>query len=142
MDYSTLALLNPLVGMLIPIISILAGFGIAIVAFRMRMKRNQLEHEERMLALEKGLPVPPPSTPPVKKRNPYIWGFVLMAFGLALSLGIMSEGDPDWVYGGLFFFPGAAILIANLLHQRDLRRMEKTETHPSGEQEGDAPPTA
>lgn len=141
MDSNNLILV-PLIGTLIPIVAILVGFGIAIVAFRARAKRNQLEHEERMLALEKGLPVPTPSTPPIKKRNPYIWGFVLMAFGIAISIGMLNEGDPDWVYGGVFFFPGAAILIANLLHQRDLKRDGKTEESLSREgREDDFPPT-
>ncbi len=132
--------MNDYSDIVIPLTLFIGGTIIAVVAMLLRAKRSQNEHKERLLALEKGLPVPPPAFPPIRKRNPYLWGFVLMAFGLAISIGMLNEGDPDWVYGGVFFFPGAAILIANLLHQRDLKREEKPEESSSGEGGGSAEP--
>lgn len=119
------ALLIPIVGMLIPITAILCGVGIAIVALKHRAKRNQLEHEERMLALEKGAPLPEPVITPPKQKNPYFWGIVLGAFGLALFFGFAVDSDEEYViWGAIFLLVGVAILVANLLHMRDIKKKE------------------
>ena len=129
------SVLLPIMGLLIPLVFILAGLGIALTALKHRAKRNELEHQERMLALERGAPLPPAMVPPPRTKNPYLWGFILVAFGLALSIGLATEGDSEWVWGGLFFFVGAGILLANWLHKRELqaKREVKSERLPEGE---------
>lgn len=132
------SVLLPIMGLLIPIITILAGLSIALMALKHRAKRNELEHQERMLALERGAPLPPAMVPPPRTKNPYLWGFILVAFGLALSIGLATEGDSEWVWGGLFFFVGIGILLANWLHKRELhaKREGESERLPQGEAGG------
>jgi peptidoglycan/LPS O-acetylase OafA/YrhL len=123
--YDPEALIIPIVGMIIPIIAILGGLGIALAALKHRSKRNQLEHEERMLALEKGVPLPEPVIPPPKQKNPYFWGIVLGAFGLALFIGFAVDSDEEFIiWGAIFLLVGVAILIANLLHIKEIKKKE------------------
>ena len=124
-----MALLIPIIGVMIPIVFLILGTIIAIAALKHRAKRNQLEHEERMLALEKGASLPEPIVPEPKKRNPYLWAFILIAFGLALGVGFLVEGDLEYViWGVIFFLVGWAILIAHLFHRRE--KMSDKETKP------------
>jgi hypothetical protein len=114
----------PELAMMIPIIAILGGFVIALAAFRHNSKRRELEHQERMAAIEKGLPMPQiPTMPasqaqmmlPIKQRNPYLWGFILLGAGLALVIGKVIEGNDDLGFALVLLFIGGAILAANFL---------------------------
>ncbi len=116
--------LIPIVGMSIPIIAMLIALAIARAAFKHRTERDQMEHQERMLAIEKGAPLPPVTVPPEKGRNPYIWGFILIGVGLAMMVAMGIEGDEDWGWGMLFLLMGVGILTANLLFLRDRKRKE------------------
>ncbi|RJP74056.1 MAG: hypothetical protein C4524_13560 [Candidatus Zixiibacteriota bacterium] len=106
----------PLAGISIPIIAMFVALAIARAALRQRTQRAEMEHQERMLAIEKGAPLPPLTTPPEKGKNPYLWGFILIAIGLAMMVGMWVEGDRDWGWSMLFLLPGVAILAANLLY--------------------------
>jgi len=105
----------------IPITLFFVGFGIAAIAMFSKMKKNQADHDERMLAIEKGAPLPEQPIERPKPKNPYIWGFVLIAFGLTMVLAMFMEGESDWGWGFIFFAIGIAILAANLLHRKELR---------------------
>jgi hypothetical protein len=111
-------LILPMMGITIPIIAIVGGIGIALAAFRHQAKRAELEHQERMLAIEKGVPLPPAMLPPARRRNPYIFGFILIGIGLAMMFAMQIEGDRDWGWGFMFLLPGLGILLANLLFSR------------------------
>jgi peptidoglycan/LPS O-acetylase OafA/YrhL len=124
--YDPEALIIPIVGMLIPIIAMGGGLGIALAALKHRSKRNQLEHAERMLALEKGAPLPEPVITPPKPKNPYFWGIVLGAFGLALFIGFAVDSNGEYlIWGAIFLLVGVAILVANLLHLKDIKKKEE-----------------
>ncbi|MFO7651945.1 MAG: hypothetical protein R6X13_11465, partial [bacterium] len=74
---------------------------------------------------EQGL-VPPP---PRKNGRPYAllgWGAVLLAFGLALTVGTLASGDADDITGGLIFgFIGLAMIFVFLViaNQRKHERL-------------------
>jgi hypothetical protein len=111
-------LILPMMGITIPIIAILGGVGIALTAFKHQARRAELEHQERMLAIEKGVPLPPAMLPPVRRRNPYVFGFILIGVGLAMIIAMNIEGDPDWGWGLTLLLPGLGILLANWLFSR------------------------
>ncbi len=106
----------------IPIIAILAGVAIAIASFDYRAKRNEMEHKERMLAIEKGVALPSPPPQAEKSKNPYLWGFILIGFGLAMMIAMIIEGDSDWGWGLIFLLPGIGILAAGSLYARQKER--------------------
>ncbi len=125
-DEFGMALLIPIIGVMIPIIFLILGTIIAISALKHRAKRTQLEHEERMLALEKGASLPEPVIPEAKQRNPYLWAFILIAFGLALGFGFLLDGDQQFlIWGMIFFLVGWAILAAHLFYRRERTKKEE-----------------
>ncbi len=99
------------VAVLIPLISIIApfitGLIIVIVVMRKKQRENELVHEERMLAIQKGIALPPRQAEPERKKNgqyPFAWPFVLIGLGLALIIIYMVEGhrhDPESLGFGL-----------------------------------------
>ena len=121
----------PVLAILIPIIAILGGIGMALVVFRHKNKQLELEHQERMAAIEKGIPLPQAASSPGpqpqvvlpsgRSRNPYLWGFILGGAGLALVIGKLIEGNDDLGFALVLLFIGLAILAANLLFVRDHR---------------------
>jgi preprotein translocase subunit YajC len=104
-------------------------------AVNAQFKRRQMEHKERMLAIEKGDEIPPsliedrPSKP--KYHNPYKAGLVWIAVGIGLAFhGFLFPAE--WEAGpGLYsvaaipLFIGIALLIANVMNQKRLARERK-----------------
>ena len=116
----------PILGVMIPIIAIVGGVALAILAVNQRAKRNEMEHKERLMAIEKGIPLPPAALPPPpRERNPYIWGFILLGIGFALVVGGLYDGETDLGGEMAVMFVGLAILFANWLFVRDRKRKEK-----------------
>jgi len=110
---------DDILALFIPIIAIFAGFGIALAALRHQAKRHQMEHEERMLAIEKGVALPPAALPPPRRRNPYFWGFVLLGLGLAFIIARLIEGRMHLTAGLLMLFAGGGILLAHWIFGRE-----------------------
>jgi hypothetical protein len=97
------------------------GFFIMVVLIvwfgvKARMRRHQMEHDERMLALEKGVLIP---SVPVKQRhrNPYLWPFVLIAIGLAFLAKDIIESDAPGLTAYVPLLIGAGMLIAHQWYQ-------------------------
>ena len=82
-----------------------------------KMKRSQMEHEERMLAMEKGIPLP--VRPVDKVRNPYKWPIVLIAVGVAMLIGMIYDGNDSWAWGFLPLLTGIGMIISHRYMQRD-----------------------
>ncbi|MCX6639128.1 MAG: hypothetical protein NTW14_01430 [bacterium] len=114
--------LIPLMGIMVPITAIIGGVILAFHALKQRAKRAEMEHQERMLALEKGLPLPEPNVVPIKQKNPYFWGFVFLGLGLAIGSAMLIEGDEDWVWGLIFSFVGGAMLLALWMQNRQIKK--------------------
>lgn len=97
-------------------------------AIQAHHKRNKMEHEERMLALEKGVDITmSPSHPKkIKHRNPYAWPFVLIASGLAIVAGVIIQGDfKEMIWGLVCLFIGAAMMLAHRYYMKEKKADSK-----------------
>src|SRR5215470_7000263 len=111
--------LIPVLGLLIPIISVTVSLGALIVWivvwYRRRMHEVDCRHKERMAAIEKGLELPPESLPQPQQapRSRYLLrGLIWLGVGLAITFG-----GHDWLRapmggsGWIAVAVGAAYLI-------------------------------
>jgi len=121
-----------IVGELIPIVAIVLGIGIGILAmyFEFRKKRElyQLYHAERMAAIEKGIELP--ALPeeffkdtgrrePLPARNRRM-GLILFFLGGAIALALWGSGRVGaWWWGLVPVGLGIAFLLAAFLEARE-----------------------
>ncbi len=110
-----------MVALLVPIFGIVFGIGIAVVsivtAHRQKMQRAELRHKERLVAMEKGLELPPEleDLDNGKKRSR---SGSLRSGLIGLGVGIVLYFALDRVAGeevALFGLIPAAIGLANLI---------------------------
>jgi uncharacterized membrane protein len=115
----------------IPLVALIGTFILILVVILIveygRRTRSRMIHEERMAAIEKGLPVPPPILEGFRRPNYVMRGMVLIALGLALGVWTLTDPDFPLGIGAILFFMGVAILIAHLLTEHRRR-----ESYPSG----------
>ena len=115
------------VALLIPIIAVLGGMAIAIVGVITKSKEEELKHKERIVAMEKGIPLP--ETPvPAKRETPRFlairaWGLVITLIGLAVWLSVsVKAGATNGVWGLIPTALGIGLLIAGWLEKRDMQK--------------------
>jgi hypothetical protein len=116
----------PTLALMIPIISIVFGVGVAMLAiylsYRKRKEVFALHHQERMLAIEKGLEVPPfpegmleegaaPYNPRRHLLKGLVWLFIGLGGGVALWATVDAEGAHYSLFSLVFIGIGAAHLI-------------------------------
>ncbi|MGA8367715.1 MAG: DUF6249 domain-containing protein [Candidatus Acidiferrales bacterium] len=120
------------IGAFIPIVSIVMVFGmitVIIIAKALRKIRvSQMIHQERMVAIEKGLPLPSvqdyslrPLTPKYNLRRGLLWG--LVGLGLLISyrfaaFGPRGDTGPFGAIGIICVCVGAAYLIFYFIESR------------------------
>jgi hypothetical protein len=84
---------------------------------RERRVRQKMLHDERMLALEKGLPVPMDYTEYHRRRRPYVRGMVMGAFGIGLIViqltSVQNSDSPLIGIGTIFVLVGIALIIGD-----------------------------
>ena len=144
MDFSFI----PFVAILIPIVAILGGCTVAIVATISRARLREAEIRERIALIEKGL-MPPPEVDPrgfdramdrFDRRGPDAYnyrgagkqrrgGIVLIGVGLGLMVMFRFTGDSDGVgIGGFLAVLGLAFVISSLFddsrHFREIRAQQ------------------
>ncbi|UCG52757.1 MAG: hypothetical protein JSW58_04180 [Candidatus Latescibacterota bacterium] len=112
-----------LVAISIPIISIIGGCAIAIVAIIMASRKKELEHKERLSAMEKGIDIP--QAPREEVRPPYLsnrtGGLVMTFIGIALTIGLwVSGGAIAGVWGLIPLAIGIGLLISSILEKREV----------------------
>jgi hypothetical protein len=111
------------VAVFIPILAVLGGVFIAVTAVVMNGRRKELEHRERIIALEKGLPLPSPAVAPERPKysNRRANGLVLAGIGLALTIALSAEeGFSDGgVWGLIPLFIGIGWLVAGSMDKRE-----------------------
>lgn len=113
------------IALAIPILIVMGGILITIVAIVINGRNKDLEHRERLIAMEKGLALPEP--PPVKERPKYSSrranGLVLTGIGLAITIAItVSDGSRDGVWGLIPLFIGIGLLVASHLDKKEWER--------------------
>ncbi len=110
------------VAIFIPILAVLGGAFIAVTAVIMNGRRKELEHRERILAMEKGIT---PPQPPVEVERPKFSsrranGLVMTGIGLALTIAMWSAGgDNAGMWGLIPLFIGIGLLIAGALDKKE-----------------------
>ncbi|HEU5137375.1 MAG TPA: cysteine-rich outer membrane protein [Steroidobacteraceae bacterium] len=125
------------IGVFIPIVAIIMGIGIGMLAIWSEHKRKaqllEQNHRERMHAIEKGLELPPlpanlvgysngPSTASAAKALRS--GIMLLLIGVVLFFAIVAVGAQE---AALFGLIPAAVGIANLVYAAVLHKKEKQE---------------
>jgi hypothetical protein len=115
------------VALLIPIIAVLGGMAIAIVGVITKGKEEELKHKERIIAMEKGIPIPQETKPVVKEKPRYLairaWGLVITFIGLGVILSVgIAVGFRDGVWGLIPTGLGGGLLLASWLEKRDIEK--------------------
>jgi hypothetical protein len=82
-----------IVAVFIPILAVIGTFAMIITVVIMGSRQKELEHRERIIAMEKGMEIP--KEPDKVRRPPHLtmraWGLVLSAVGIIVFLGIWVE---------------------------------------------------
>jgi hypothetical protein len=119
--------LIPLFGMMIPIIAIVMGIGVAMLAIYLSYRKRKdifaLYHQERMAAIEKGVDLPPlpealltEDGKPLRPYNPrrhLLKGLAWLFVGIGLGLALWATVGYDWA---LFSLVLTGIGLAHLIY--------------------------
>lgn len=104
--------------LMIPILGVVLGVGVAIVAIitshREKQKRAELRHRERIAAIEKGMEIPPDPEPDVevRKGGSLKSGLAGLFLGIVLYFALRQVADDDVALFGLI---PAAFGVASLI---------------------------
>lgn len=108
---------------LIPVIAVFGGITIAIVGVIYRGREEELKHKERIIAMEKGLPIPEEPAKPPRKSNSFLallgWGLVIsfISFGIIISVAVKS-GLENGLFGLIPLGVGVGLLAAAIAAKR------------------------
>jgi hypothetical protein len=107
---------------MIPITGIMGGIAIAIVAIIMSARKKELEHKERLVAMEKGIAIPEPPKPvvqPAYKGN-RTGGIVMTFLGIAITVATWSvAGAVGGVWGFIPLAIGIGLLVASAIEKKE-----------------------
>jgi len=111
------------VAIMIPITAIAGGIAIAIVAIIMGARKKELEHKERLLAMEKGIEIPQAQEP--EKRPSYrsnrTAGLVMTLLGIAIMVANWAvAGTKGGVWGLIPLAIGVGLLISAALEKKEV----------------------
>jgi hypothetical protein len=113
----------------IPILAVCGGVLIAITAIIVKGRKEEQEHRERVVAMEKGIAVP--TTPVQEVHKPKYSdrrasGLVMTGIGLALTIAIsVSDRFESGVWGLIPLFIGIGLLIAGTVDKREHEARER-----------------
>ena len=108
---------------MIPIVTIIGGIAVAIVAIIMSGRKKELEHKERLTAMEKGVTLP--ELPLEPKRPAYLQnrsaGLVMTFLGIALTIAIwVPAGAEGGVWGLIPLAIGVGLLVSSVLEKKEV----------------------
>jgi uncharacterized membrane protein YfcA len=111
--------------LLVPIVAIVLGIGVAFWAIYWGHQTKKLEYEERRAMIEKGITPPPIPTeaqaPPKTPEQSFRSGIILLFLGVGLGIGYFilrnsfDDGPPPWTVGTAAAIVGA-LGVANLVY--------------------------
>ncbi len=112
---------------MIPILFVCGAIVVAIVAVIIHGRNKDLEHKERIAAMEKGIQLPEPKIvvkPVYSARR--AWALVFLGIGLGLTIGLWGvHGAQGGVWGFLPMFIGAGLLAAAILDKREYEERQQ-----------------
>jgi hypothetical protein len=124
-------------GLLIPILFVCGSIVVAIVAIIVQGRNKDLEHRERLIAMEKGIPLPEPPAACIKPAKPQrpihslrrSWGLVFVGIGIALFTILASlAGLKYGAWGMLPLLIGAGLITGAVLDKKEFEEREKFKT--------------
>ena len=116
------------VALLIPIVAVVGGMAIAIVGVITKSKEEELKHKERIIAMEKGIPIPESAPCQPKADKPrYLairaWGLVITLIGIAIMVSIAIGSDlRNGIWGLIPTGLGVGLLLAGWLEKKDMEK--------------------
>ena len=113
------------IALLIPILAVIGGIALAIVGIVTKSREEELKHKERIVAMEKGLPVPemPKEEQRPRSARHRTWGLVLTFLGIALILlRFVSDSYGTLTAGVIVAAIGLAFLCAAWFDRRDAEK--------------------
>lgn len=119
-DAATLAVL-------IPIIAVLGGMALAVVSVVYQGRKDELKHKERIIAMEKGLPIPEEPVSQPKRDSRFVgllaWGLIiaLASLGIIISVSV-SEGIDKGLFGLIPMGVGLGFLISAFVSKKSDER--------------------
>ena len=122
-----------IVALLIPIFAVIGGFAVAIYGMMRQGRKRELLHEERKIAMERGLPLPKEfkmkKHPGIAHKNAALVNrkaFVILFFiGLAFAW-FFPKGDPEAPFmGAILIMLSFAFLIISLFKYKMTQEEEK-----------------
>jgi hypothetical protein len=112
---------------LIPIAAVTGGVIIAIVAIVIGGRKKELEHKERLIAMEKGIEIPQPPKPvsrPAYQGNRSA-GFVMTMLGIAITVANWAVGGTKaGVWGFIPLAIGIGLLISAVVEKNEVEKKE------------------
>jgi hypothetical protein len=112
---------------MIPITAIMGGIVIAIVAIIMGARKKELEHKERLIAMEKGIEIPQASKPEQRPayRGNRSAGFVMTLLGIAITAANWTVGGATaGVWGLIPLAIGIGLLISAAVEKKEVEQKE------------------
>ena len=127
------------IAIFIPILTVMGGILIAITAIIVKGRNKDLEHRERLVAMEKGIELPQTAVAaPVERKPAYAarraGGLVMFGIGFALTIAMGVTGGWDaGVWGLIPLFIGLGLLIAATLDKREYEETQRRKEQSSGD---------
>jgi hypothetical protein len=104
--------------------SLAVVLAIVLASLRARRQRADMLHKERMLALEKGLPVPDDYFEETRKRRPYVGGLVWAGVGLGFILwGVLGHEQDLNGIGMIPLLVGIGLFFGDWLTERRAKKL-------------------
>jgi hypothetical protein len=112
---------------LIPIAAVTGGVIIAIVAIVLSGRKKELEHKERLIAMEKGIEIPQAQKPEQRPayRGNRSAGFVMTMLGIAITAANWTVGGSTaGVWGLIPLAIGVGLLISAAVEKSEVEKKE------------------
>lgn len=112
---------------MIPITAIMGGIIIAIVAIVISGRKKELEHKERLIAMDKGIEIPQAQKPEQRPayRGNRSAGFVMTMLGIAITAANWTVGGSTaGVWGLIPLAIGIGLLVSAAVEKNEVEKKE------------------